>query len=158
MNLLQGLPLAIDQAGSYMRETGTNALQYMKLYEETWGELMTQQHQFALEEATAPSILTTWTVSFNELQKNCPDAANLLVLWAFLDNQDIWYELFTPALDSEMTKDFPDWFSRCIGNQFEFKKCTRFLIRYSFVAANIDSLSFSVHSVVHRWCFHSSEK
>ena len=70
MNLLQGLPLAIDQAGSYMRETGTNALEYMKSYEETWGELMTQQHEFALEEATAPSILTTWTISFNDLQKN----------------------------------------------------------------------------------------
>lgn len=30
-----------------MRETGTNALKYIKLYEESWGELMTQQYQFA---------------------------------------------------------------------------------------------------------------
>ena len=141
-----------------MRKTGTNALRYMKLYEETEGELMTQQHQFALQEATAPSILTTWTISFDKLQNKCPDAANLLILWVFLDNQDIWYESFTPALDSKITKNLHNWFSRCIGNQFEFKKCTRFLIRYSFVAANIESLSFSVHSVVHRWCFHSSDK
>lgn len=70
VNLLQGLPLAINQAGSYIRETGTNALRYMKLCEESWGELMTQQHQFATLEATSPSMLTTWTVSFNELQKN----------------------------------------------------------------------------------------
>ena len=76
----------------------------------------------------------------------------------FLDNQDIWYELFTPALDSDLTDELPDWFSRCVGNQFEFKKCTRFLIRYSFVTANIESLSFSVHSVLHRWCFHNSDK
>ena len=68
MSLLQGLPLAIDQAGSYIRETGTNALEYIKLYEETWGELMTQQHQFAIQEATASNILTTWTVSFNDIQ------------------------------------------------------------------------------------------
>ena len=52
---------------------------------------MTQQHQFAIQGATAPSILTTWTVSFNEVQKKCPEAANLLTLWGFLDNQDIWY-------------------------------------------------------------------
>ena len=109
MNLLQGLPLAIDQAGSYMRETGTNALQYMKLYEETWGELMIQQHQFAIQEATAPSILTTWTISFHDLQEKCQEAANLLILWAFLDNQDIWYELFTPAaLNSDLTDKLPD--------------------------------------------------
>ena len=55
-----------------MRETGTNALQYMKLYEETWEELMTQQHQFAIQEATTPSILTSWTISFNDLQEKCP--------------------------------------------------------------------------------------
>ena len=158
MNLLQGLPLAIDQAGSYMRETGTNALQYMKLYKETWSELMTQQHHFAIQEAEAPSILTTWTISFNELQEKCQEAANLLSLWAFLDNQDIWYELFIPALDRDLTDELPDWFSRCVGSQFEFKKCTRFLIRYSFVTANVESLSFSVHSVLHLWCFHNSDK
>ena len=157
VNLLQGLPLAIDQAGSYMRETGTNALQYMKLYKETWRELMTQQHDFVIQAAEAPSILTTWTISFNELQEKC-QAANLLILWEFLDNQDIWYGLFTPALDSGLTDELPDWFSRYVGNQFEFKKCTKFLIRYSFVTANIESLSFSVHSVMHLWCFHNSDK
>ena len=91
-------------------------------------------------------------------KKKSPDAANLLILWAFLDNQDIWYELFTPALDCNITEELPDWFSRCVGNQFEFTKCTRFLIRYSFVSANIESLSLSVHSVLHCWCFHSSDK
>ena len=119
---------------------------------------MTQQHQFAIQEATAPNILTTWTVSFNELQKKSPDAANLLILWSFLDNQDIWYEQFTPALNSELTKELPDWFFRCVSNQFEFKKCTRFLIRYSFVTANIESSSFSVHTVLQRWCFHNADR
>ena len=155
--MLQGLPLAIEQAGLYMRETGTNAFEYMRLYNETWGELMTQQHLFALQETTASIILTTWTVSFTELQTKYQDAANLLILWAFLDNQDVWYELFTPvSADIDLAKELPDWYSRCIGNQFEFKKCTRFLIRYSFVTANIESLSFSIHSVLHRWCFHNS--
>ena len=160
MTLLQGLPLAIDQAGSYMRETGTDALEYMKLYEETWGDLMIQQHEFALQETTSASILTTWTVSFNELQKKSPDAANLLILWAFLDHQDLWYELFTPALDLDITgkRLLPDWFSRCVGSQFGFKKCTRFLIRYSFVTANVESSSFSVHSVLHRWCSYNFDK
>ena len=141
-----------------MRETGINALQYMKLYKVTWGELMTQQHHFAIQEAEAPSILTTWTISFNKLQEKCQEAANLLILWAFLDNQDIWYELFTPALDSDLIDELPDWFSQCVGNQFDFKKCTRFLIRYSFVTANVESLSFCVHSVMHLWCFHNSDK
>lgn len=91
-----------------MRETGTDALQYMKLNEEIWGELMIRQHKFAVHEATARSILITWTVSFNDLQKKCQDAANILVLCAFLDNQDIWHELLTPALDSKISTKLPD--------------------------------------------------
>ena len=87
-----------------MRETGTNTLEYMKLYKETWEDLMTQQYQVALEETTAPSILRTWTISFNELQEKCQEAANLLILWAFLDNQDTWYELFTLSLSFHLTK------------------------------------------------------
>ena len=137
-----------------MRETDINVLEYMKLYEESWGELMTQQHH---HNATG-SILTYLTISFNELQKKNQDAANLLILCAFLDNQDIWYELFTPALDSDLTKELPDWLYRCVGNQLEFEKCTRFLTRSSFVTANIEPLSFSVHSVLQRWCFHNSDK
>ena len=75
----------------------------------------------------------------------------------FLDNRDIWYEQFTTAPDLDPTENLglPKWFSR---NQFEFKKCIRFLIRYSSVTANVESLSFSIHSVLHRWCFHNSDK
>ena len=118
---------------------------------------MTQQHRFSIQEGTATSILTTWTVSFNELQRKSPDAANLLILWAFLDSQDIWYELFTPVMDFDLTEEIPDWFSRCVGRQFEFRKCTRFLIQYSFVTVNMESMSFSIHSVLHRWSFHNSD-
>lgn len=75
---------------------------------------------------------------------------------AFLDNQDIWYKLFIPTLNFKITWDIPDWFSRCISNQLEFRKCTRFPIRYSFVAANLKSLSFFIHFVIHHWCFHRS--
>lgn len=41
IKLLQGLPLAINQAGS--RETGTNVAQYMRLYDHAWRRLMTSR-------------------------------------------------------------------------------------------------------------------
>lgn len=117
---------------------------------------MNQQHEFAVEEAADRSILTTWTLSFVYLQEKSEESANLLILWAFLDNQDIWYELFTAALDHSITDKLPEWFSRCICDKFAFRKCTRLLIRYSFVGANAESSSFSVHAAIHRWCFYNS--
>ncbi len=40
VTLLQGLPLAISQAGAYMRETGTNLPTYIHLYNKKWTKLM----------------------------------------------------------------------------------------------------------------------
>jgi hypothetical protein len=37
---LGGLPLAIAQAGRYMRETGTNCQTYLRLYKTSWSELL----------------------------------------------------------------------------------------------------------------------
>lgn len=151
VNLLQGHPLAINQAGSYMRETSKNALTYMQLYEDTWEELMEQQHENPVERG----ILTTWTLSFDNLKEKSNDAANFLLLWALLDNQDIWYELFTAALDHKITKQLPGWFSRCVDGEFQFGKRVKLLTRYSLVSANLESSSFSMHAILQRWCLHN---
>lgn len=109
-------------------------------------------------EASDRNVLTTWTLSFNHLRERSEDAANLLILWGFLDHQDIWYGLFAAALDREIEDELPDWFARCAGDQFEFMKCTRLLIMYSFIDAKMESSSFSVHPVLHRWCFRTFEE
>lgn len=124
-----------------MRETSNNPLSYMQLYKEVWEELMEEQHggKNAVGEATDRSILTTWTLSFKNLEEKSEEAARFLILWAFLDNQDIWYELFKPALDQKITNQLPGWFSRCVQDMLEFSKRTKLLMRYSFVSANLES-------------------
>lgn len=47
ISLLQGLPLAINQAGTCIRTTGISVLAYIKLYNEVWRKLMETQHRFA---------------------------------------------------------------------------------------------------------------
>lgn len=59
---------------------------------------MEKQHLSTLREDADRSILTTWTLSINSLRSQSEDAANLLMLWAFLDNRDLQYELLAPAL------------------------------------------------------------
>jgi len=39
-----------------------------------------------------------------------PDADKILALYAFLDHQDIWHELFTSALDFKISTKLPDWY------------------------------------------------
>lgn len=68
---------------------------------------MEKQYLFTLREDADRSILTTWTLSFNSLQLQSEDAANLLMLWAFLDNRDLWYKLLAPALDLTIADAVP---------------------------------------------------
>lgn len=155
---LQGLPLALNQAGSYMRKTGMTVIEYIELYEQEWRRLMEKQHSFALRENTDRSIMTTWTLSFNALRSQSDAAANLLVLCSFLDGQDLWYELFKPILNSVYVDDVPPWFVDCVGNKLDFTERTALLLEYSFIDAKTKSSSFSIHSVLHSWCFRQSEE
>ena len=141
--------------------TNTNVIKYIELYETEWSSLMEKQHAFASYEETDRSILTTWTLSFNSLRLQSDAAANLLMLCSFLDGQDIWYELFKPILDSSMVhgipfKDIevPPWLADCIRDELEFKQNMGRLLEYSFIDAKIESSSYSIHSVLHSWCFH----
>jgi hypothetical protein len=42
--LLDGLPLAIAQAGAYLQESGVELTTYLRFYEEQWSELMELDH------------------------------------------------------------------------------------------------------------------
>ena len=99
-------------------------------------------------------------MSFNHVRTQNEDAAKLLMLWAFLDNRDIWYKLLTPMLDSNITNEIPSWFTECVGDKLDFKECTGLLLRHSLIDAKTESSAFSMHSVLHQWCFHvfKSEK
>ncbi|KAL9099731.1 MAG: hypothetical protein Q9163_004809 [Psora crenata] len=155
--LLHGLPLAINQAGSFMRTTGTSVSKYIALYNQAWGRLMEKQHHLMRHNAEG-SVLTTWTLSFENLRAHSEDAANLLMLWAFLDNKDLWYELLAPALEHKTARGVPDWFARCASSELDFKECIGLLSGYSFIEAKMETDSFSMHPVLHHWCYHYMEE
>ena len=157
VNLLQGLPLAINQAGSYMRETSTTVPKYIELYNRAWGKLMEKQQRFTPQGDSGHSILTTWTISYDHLRAQSEDAANLLMFWAFIDKHDLWYGLLAPALDLEVAEEVPVWLARIAGDELEFNECIRLLLKYSFIDAQIESSSFSMHAVLHHWCCHTFE-
>lgn len=118
---------------------------------------MAEQQSFALRENTNRSVLTTWSLSFVSLRFRSDAAANFLMLCSFLDGQDLWYELFKPILNPDLVDEVPPWLVDCIGDKIYFNKCVGLLLEYSFIDAKIESSSFSIHSVLHSWCFHQSE-
>ncbi|KAF7139716.1 hypothetical protein CNMCM5793_007554 [Aspergillus hiratsukae] len=86
-NRLDGLPLAIVIAGAFMRETGTNITEYLQYYQESWFDLQSQSSPG--RQYQQGNILQTWMISYHEIQKRDPNAAELLLLLARFDNRDI---------------------------------------------------------------------
>jgi hypothetical protein len=54
------------------------------------------------------TLYSTWNVSFKQIRGQDPAAAELLKLMAYLDNQDLWYELFQAGAGAK-----PAWVKKC---------------------------------------------
>lgn len=149
---LNGLPLALTQTGSYMRETKMSASTYAKHYDKTWERLMKKQGRFLLEEYGDRNVLTTWTISYEQVWKQSEEAAWLLKLWGFLDCGELWYELVAASLDLSEEMDISRWLLNIAEDELEFADAAGLLSRYSLADAKEDTNSHSMHSVLHKWC------
>ena len=156
VHLLDGLPLALAHAGSFIQETGTTVADYIALYQNTWKALFDCE-MISLKDYPNRSVQSTWTLSYEHVKRRDPDAAKMLDLWAHLNSSDLWYELFAPILDGWIVPkdELPEWFVRSVHKKINFTKRVRVLLSYSLVETQLDSSAYSMHPVVHEWCFHT---
>ncbi len=90
---MDGLPLALDQAGAYIEETGCDLAGYLELFRTHHRELL--QRRSALRVDHPESVASTWALSFSQVEQASPAAADLLRLCAFLHPDAIPEEIFT---------------------------------------------------------------
>jgi tetratricopeptide (TPR) repeat protein len=88
---LGDLPLAVEQAGTWLAETGMQVGDYLRLFDEKLAEIL---------DTSAPndyevSVAAAWNVTFDLLQDRNPGAHQLLQVCAFLAREPISRNLFT---------------------------------------------------------------
>ena len=145
---LGSLPLALVQAGTYIHKTKTNCSTYLELYEASWNQLVAETPR--LEDYGNGSIQTTWMISYERVQQVNLTAGKLLQLWGYLDNRDVWYELFRRGED-DCLKDY-GWLRELAGSKIGFKRVMQSLLDYSLIESQGDMENYSMHPVVHDWC------
>src|SRR5207248_4176665 len=89
---LGGLPLALDQAGAYLEETGCGLAQYLDLYRKHRTGLLRLRGGVALDHPDP--VATTWSLSFGLVESRSALAADLLRLCAVLYPDAMPAELF----------------------------------------------------------------
>jgi tetratricopeptide (TPR) repeat protein len=90
---MDGLPLALDQAGGYIEETGCGLTGYLTRYQQRRTDLLNARGGYTADHPEP--VATTWSLSFEKVEHANPAAADLLRFCAFLAPDAIPEELVT---------------------------------------------------------------
>jgi hypothetical protein len=98
------LPLAIDQAGSYLSKLQKPLHTFLPLFEENFNKTLSKKPSQAVWQYGEETVVTTWEISFKAIQDSDPKAADLLLRCSFLASNDISVDFICRGL--------PDRFAR----------------------------------------------
>ena len=138
---LGGLPLALDQAGAYLEETGTALASYWYLYQQHRASLLQQRGGLVIDHP-AP-VATTWSLSFQKVEQKNPAAAGLLRLCAYLAPDAIAEEILTA--DASLLGPV---LSLVAADVFLLNQAIEALRAYSLVQRNPRAKTLSIHRLV----------
>jgi len=139
--LLDCFPLALDQAGAYIEETGCRLVDYLHVYQHRRTELLARR---GLQTTNYPdSVATTWSLSFQRVEQANPAAAELLCLCAFFAPDRIPEEL--------IRKGVAHWsppLQQTAADPFTFNQTVAELLKYSLVKRLAETRTLSIHRLV----------
>ena len=90
------------------------------------------------------TLYSTWNISFQQVRDQEYVAAELLKLMAYLDNQDLWYELFNKDISNA-----PEWWIELQKSRVRFNRAIAILYNYSLLEVNAGK--YSLHTCEHDW-------
>jgi len=112
---LDHFPLALDQAGAYLEETGCSFADYLDLYQTHRQKMLARRGSQGTKYPN--SVATTWSLSFQKVQKANPGAAELLHLCSFLAPDHIPEELLRDGAPY-----WPPLLQKAVADSFAFQQ------------------------------------
>ena len=112
LTLLDGLPLAISQAATYIRTTNTPTAKYLDLFQKS------EEHQQALLSEPLPAalrndgddlsraVMTTWALSVQKIEQESPLSITLLQIMSYLNPDNLPSSFIEAALSAETENHF----------------------------------------------------
>jgi len=138
---LAQFPLALDQAGAYLEETGCSLADYRELYQSHRQVLLSRRGRQAT--GYPASVATTWSLSFEQVEQTNPAAAELLRLCAYLSPDHIPEELLTQGAPC-----WPPALQQAVANRFRFNQMLETLLAFSLVKRLLEHRLLSIHRLV----------
>jgi len=139
---MDGLPLALDQAGAYIHEMDCSVQEYLALFDQCQAELLKERGHWSLDHPA--SVATTFTLAHQQIHRRNPLAGDLLTLCAFLAPNQIPEEIISRGgtylgLPTNTTGEV---------DILEVRKLIGLLSLYSLIERDTNDRTFSVHRLV----------
>jgi len=96
VTMMDYFPLALEQAGAYIVEMRCNLLRYYDMYKEGYIKLLARKSRLPVNYPY--TVMTTWSLSFRELEHISPFSVILLRLCAFVQPDFIPEEIIVSSL------------------------------------------------------------
>jgi len=139
--LLDGLPLALDQAGAYIRETPCTLPEYLACYRVRSVELLKERGSFNPD--YPESVATTWSLSFEKVAQANPAAAKLLHLCSCLYPDAIPEEIITAG-----SPDLGPVLQPVAADPLQLDNALKELRRFSLLYRQADDQTVTIHRLV----------
>jgi hypothetical protein len=166
-SILEYMPLAIVQAAAYIQQKGSkySVQQYIETFqrnEKRKTSLLNYEAGHLRRDADAKnSVIITWQISFDDIQKKWPSSADLLSLMSYFDRQGIPEEVLKVQPQEEEIhdsirrkdkdggdKDVNDSGASKASGDDLFENDVDRLRSYSFVSIGEDGRTFEMHGLV----------
>jgi tetratricopeptide (TPR) repeat protein len=138
---LDGLPLALDQAGAYIKETPYPLSDYLSLYQQRRSDLL--QTRGELNKDYPASVAATWSLSFEKMTRANAASAELLHLCAFLAPDAIPEEIFTTG-----ALYLGKILAPVAADPLQLDRACQDALRFSLIAREPDTQTLSIHRLV----------
>lgn len=139
--VLDGLPLALDQAGAYIEESGCSLSDYLTRYQTQQTQLL--HRRGSLSEQHADSVSTTFSLCFEKVGQANPAAAELLKVCAFLAADAIPEEIIFVG-----GSQLGSLIQQLAADPVAFDDALAVLRKYSLLNRQADAKLFHLHRLV----------
>lgn len=141
VEIMDGLPLALDQAGAYIEETQCGLESYVDIYQSWHASLLNKRG--VLNHDHPEPVATTWSLSFQQVEQNNKAASELLRFCAFLHPNAIPEEIFI-----EGAVHLGPLLQNVAADAIKFNEAVKELLRFFLMRRDPDTKTLSMHPLV----------
>ena len=159
------LPLAIDQASSYIAATEISLLEYRRWFQVEKARLLEHLPSTQYDYDSRETVMTTWELSFKRVEKVNTPASRLLLLMSCFSHYDIPIDVLELSSNSlrhwapngefeelpEAQIWIPSELRHVLENSLRLREAMLALRKFSFIRYKSGGNAIWIHPLVHYW-------